>query len=153
MRTKERLRADNTPRLKKISLDENEPVEIPKHIDHGKVMVKVSDTPPTWKMMTPERKEQFLKDKLLTHLKQHDMWNTSYKHNNETVVEMTHHFGNGVTVVTDFETNTSKLKHGDITVSEHEVSKEIGNYYHYLNNVDKEVNPEVINPENEPENE
>ncbi len=74
------------------------------------------------------------------------MWTTTIKSRNEKefdkVVEMTHDFGNGVTVVTNFESNTTKLQHGSITVSEHEVIRDTEKYTNFLKNLEEEVNPE-----------
>lgn len=75
------------------------------------------------------------------------MWTTSkpifkHEHDSDTLVEMTHDFGNGVTVVTNFEEGTTKLMHGKITVSEHELIRDTENYTKFLNNIDNEVNPQ-----------
>jgi hypothetical protein len=55
--------------------------------------------------------------------------------------EITHDFGNQVTVVTSFKTNSSKLMHGDILVSENELIQDTQKYTTFLNNIDNEVNP------------
>lgn len=73
------------------------------------------------------------------------MWATTIKHKNslwfDKVVEMTHDFGNNVTVVTNFETGTIRRMHGEIAVSEHELITDTETYTKYLNNINNEVNP------------
>lgn len=74
------------------------------------------------------------------------MWTTTVKSTHEKefdkVVEITHDFGNKVTVVTNFETNTIKMKHGEITVNEHEIIRDTESYTKYLNNINNEINPQ-----------
>jgi hypothetical protein len=73
------------------------------------------------------------------------MWTTDTKsvheHDFDKVVEMTHDFGNGVTVVSNFETSTTTLMHGAIAVSEHDLIRDTEKYTNYLNNLNNEVNP------------
>ena len=74
------------------------------------------------------------------------MWNTTYKRNEQNqIVEATHHFGQQVTLVTNFETNMAKQKHGDIEIAEFEINPAIGIYTNLLYGIDKEVNPTYEN--------
>jgi len=74
------------------------------------------------------------------------MWKTTLKHQNELnhdrVEEMTHDFGSGVRVITNFPKKTTCLMHGEIVVGEHDLIEDTENYTQYLNNVNSEVNPQ-----------
>lgn len=59
----------------------------------------------------------------------------------DRVCEITHEFGNQVTVVTNFDKGTSVLRHGEIEVSETELIRDTEKYTMFLNNIDQEVNP------------
>ena len=67
MRRNDIKQADGSPKPKKHATYENGNAESllvvlkQKEISQNKVSVKVSNNPPTWKMMTPEQKKQFLK--------------------------------------------------------------------------------------------
>ncbi len=72
------------------------------------------------------------------------MWTTNkpiIDQGSNSLEEITHDFGNQVTVVTSFKTNSSKLMHGDILVSENELILDTQKYLTFLNNIDNEVNP------------
>ena len=73
------------------------------------------------------------------------MWTTTTKsvheHDFDKVVEMIHDFGNGVTVVTSFQTNTTTLMHGAIAVNEHPLISDTEKYANFLTNLNNEVNP------------
>jgi hypothetical protein len=66
----------------------------------------------------------------------------------DKIVEITHHFGNEVTVVTNFETKTTTQLHGGIVVHEHDMIADTTNYLNYLNNLDNEINPKIKTEEN-----
>jgi len=73
------------------------------------------------------------------------MWTTSTKcvheHAFDKVVEMTHDFGNKVTVVSNLEKRTTTLKYSGIAVSEHDLIRDPEKYTNYLNELNNEVNP------------
>ena len=74
------------------------------------------------------------------------MWTTRttqevHEIDSDRVCEITHDFGNRVTVVTNFDKGTSVMKHGEIEVSETELIRDTEKYTMFLNNIDKEVNP------------
>lgn len=73
------------------------------------------------------------------------MWTTTIEHKHEKdfdkVSKIFHDFGNGVTIVTDFENKAIKQLHGAITVHEHELIEDTEKYMNYLSNIDNEVNP------------
>lgn len=74
------------------------------------------------------------------------MYTTAISHYNskerDRVSEITHDFGNRVTVVTNIETATTIIKHGEITMSEHDMIRDTDKYLIFLNNIDNEVNPQ-----------
>jgi len=67
MRKKDVSQADGAPKPKKHATYENGNAEAllviakQNEVAQNKVSVKVSNQPPTWMMMTPEQKKQFLK--------------------------------------------------------------------------------------------
>lgn len=70
------------------------------------------------------------------------MWNTTYKYNEQNqIVEATHHFGQQVTLITDFKTNMATQMHGDILFNEFPINPALGIYTNFLNDLDNEVNP------------
>lgn len=73
------------------------------------------------------------------------MWTTTIKHLNslqrDNVSEISHDFGNGVTVVTNFEEGTTRQKHGEITVAEFDIIRDTEKYTNFLNNLQNEINP------------
>lgn len=72
------------------------------------------------------------------------MWTTTITHKNATevdkVVKITHDFGNGMKVVTDFEQQSTTVMHGDIAVGQHEIIADTDHYFRFLNSIDNEVN-------------
>lgn len=68
------------------------------------------------------------------------MWTTAFKHDEQGMAEMSHDFGNQVSVVTDLRQQTIRRMHGDICVKEYPADPEIGHYLRYLEEVDMEIN-------------
>lgn len=74
------------------------------------------------------------------------MYTTTIIHFNskehDKAVEIKHDFGNQVTVVTNLENRTTRIMHGQITMSEHEMISDTAKYLTFLNNIDNETNPQ-----------
>lgn len=73
------------------------------------------------------------------------MWTTDtrcvHEHNFDKVVEMTHDFGNKVTVVSNLEKKITTLMYGGIVVDTHDLIRDPDRYTNYLNELNNEVNP------------
>ena len=71
------------------------------------------------------------------------MWTTTVKCKHgiycDKIVEITHGFDNNVTVVTDLEANIIKTKHGEITVDEIDLIRDIEEYTKFLNNINNKM--------------
>ena len=69
------------------------------------------------------------------------MWTTTFKHDEQGVAEISHDFGQQVSVVTNLRENTIQRMHGNICVKEYTADPEIAHYMKYLEEVDNEINP------------
>lgn len=70
------------------------------------------------------------------------MWTTAFKHDVNGVAEITHDFGNGITVVTNPVKRTIRRYHGKIMVHEEymdDVLRQLDKYLMYLENIESEI--------------
>lgn len=70
------------------------------------------------------------------------MWTTIFKHDEHGVVELTHDFGNEVTVVTNPAKRTFREYHGQILFRDTELTDnliKLDNYFQLLENVYNEL--------------
>lgn len=74
------------------------------------------------------------------------MWTTDaptfdHSHSFDKIIEVKHHFGKGVTVVSNFVEKTTKVLYNDIVAKEHDLIRDTEAYTCFLNNIANEINP------------
>ncbi|NDV46116.1 hypothetical protein D0T49_03555 [Paludibacter sp. 221] len=77
------------------------------------------------------------------------MWETTFKHSELGVEEVTHDFGNQIKIVANLRKKTVCRVHGEIIVKEFDYEPDLERYIQFLENIYFEVNPPKKHKEDE----